>query len=553
VAQNDNNKMWRYDGAWNAIGWTPNFPRHSTLVSNSKNTFWAYGGEDSSGTPLKDTYTCNTTTKSCAAGKDMPSSNQEIGAAHVTNKGLSYYVEAHVINGGRDADGKASNKTYWYYVSKTKPPPVKVTVKSTTTLFDDKSAGFSLLDFNRAAFAAVSKDGTVGAFNRSVTKQSLDYKIELNFHEVLQGGTPTSKVVHSSTTNYPENNSFTGAMAYDGTTAHLFLQDNKDFLHYFKKVGEAWLKATATKTPKDVIGDLTQIKVMDAQKTDKNIRVTYHSYGTKSVLINATVKSGSLTDFNVYSKVDSGGVGDADDILGVGYNTKGSPQWLYRKGWDLNLATTSGSGVKGETVVKQKGNGHLAAYSGSLTLDFNEKIYVASGDQQTGSQGSPIKMALTIKHRDTVGKWQDMVNFNVSSGYEGGDGNKFTGQQPHIVAHKGYVLVVFTDVAAWHKGGEALWTYGNLRLAIHDGKTWHTQTIYSQKGQKASPKPLYELLHPRILLPPKDCTVSAAKLGWDIAVVGVVRTSYSDKPATDSKTSNSNKLLLLTVEIPALR
>lgn len=95
-------------------------------------------------------------------------------------------------------------------------------------------------------------------------------------------------------------------------------------------------------------------------------------------------------------------------------------------------------------------------------------------------------------YRRGEGEWCYETVAQLQDGYEGGDGDGFTGHAPHIVLDfEERPFVLFHDRTQWHDGTGANGIVGQPRLAVRSGDTWQMATLYEQPGQNQSPQPLH--------------------------------------------------------------
>lgn len=117
--------------------------------------------------------------------------------------------------------------------------------------------------------------------------------------------------------------------------------------------------------------------------------------------------------------------------------------------------------------------------------------------QRRAVTGSMKESELRVYAPATEGEWCYETIASTPDGYGGGDGEKFTGEMPRVALDgAGQVHVAFHDLTEWHDSNHfANGIQGQLRYALHDGKTWTVTTLLKQPGQSESGNPLHGFAH----------------------------------------------------------
>jgi len=129
--------------------------------------------------------------------------------------------------------------------------------------------------------------------------------------------------------------------------------------------------------------------------------------------------------------------------------------------------------------------------------------------------GSSASHSLGSAKRNGAGIWSLITVASSSDGYNGTDGNHFTGIQPDLaIDQTGTIRIIFSDLASSHVGGYQQATVGQIRMATDTGSGYTLETLFRQS---AAAKEQVKTL--RLLIPPDGS-------GFDIFGVTYSGTSY---------------------------
>lgn len=143
----------------------------------------------------------------------------------------------------------------------------------------------------------------------------------------------------------------------------------------------------------------------------------------------------------------------------------------------------------------------------SLALGNNGEPIVAATFQQRVMTGSMKMSQLRVYSRNGNDWCYDKVA-DKQDGFEGGDGNNFTGTMPVVkLDATGHVYVLFHDRSTWHSDGMENYIVGQPRLAIATADKWTMTTLFPQPGQTESSKPLHGFGWDDIAVTPDGSTV----------------------------------------------
>ncbi len=146
----------------------------------------------------------------------------------------------------------------------------------------------------------------------------------------------------------------------------------------------------------------------------------------------------------------------------------------------------------------------------SLAVTSTGEPMVAAGYQHRAITGSLGHSELRIYARSS-GKWCFETVVDEADGYQGSDGSDFTGAAPFLALDASdRPHVVFGDLSQWHDANHySNGVQGQLRYAVRTGSGWTVETLFAQKGQTESPKPLEGMVKP-VLVVSGDGTEASA-------------------------------------------
>lgn len=178
--------------------------------------------------------------------------------------------------------------------------------------------------------------------------------------------------------------------------------------------------------------------------------------------------------------VDRQGVNHILYTAGFYYSEANYPNNQYRS--ELRYVSDITGVWKREVVSAPLDSSAEAAWGGSLAVDSDGNVAVASFYVERASTGSPEYANLLYHQRQANGTWTREAIVTSPDGYSAGDGPKFTGAYPDLVFDsQNHPHIVFCDYATQHW---PLWHCcfyaGQIRYAYHDGTRWTFKTLYRQ-------------------------------------------------------------------------
>jgi len=235
--------------------------------------------------------------------------------------------------------------------------------------------------------------------------------------------------------------------------------------------------------------------------------------------------------------------GTPDGTLSIRAGANGAAHAVFRKfkqpcdPCDVNLyvgtlapgATTWTSEVVHAGEWGDKSDTYVEA--ADLVVDGDGKLFVAGHLISRGMSGSYIRTRLQLFGK-AGGAWCGETITKENDGYVGSDGAGHTGATPQLARDSaGRFHILYRDQAIWHgKMGQNVMR-GQLRLAVGAGNSWTHKTLISQKGQKASPKPLYGLVGPALATSADGKKVIAA--GVEFTWMTDTANNFQDSPGVD--------------------
>lgn len=154
--------------------------------------------------------------------------------------------------------------------------------------------------------------------------------------------------------------------------------------------------------------------------------------------------------------------------------------------------------------------------AGALAFDKAGNLFIAAHFTRRVVTGS-YKNTELLLYAKAGGAWCGESLIQKNAGFVGGDGDTFTGANPSLhVGDDGRVFILFSDQAVWHAGPGQNEMRGNPRLATGSGSSWSTTTLFGQKGQTSSAKPLYSCIQPALSVSPdgKEVLMACVEVTW---------------------------------------
>ncbi len=159
--------------------------------------------------------------------------------------------------------------------------------------------------------------------------------------------------------------------------------------------------------------------------------------------------------------------------------------------------------------------------SPTLTFDSEGRAIVAGQFQRRVITGSLQSSDLRLWREDGAAFCEEVVA-TESDGYEGSDGKAFTGASPVAgVDEKGRIHVVFLDQSVWHDSTGMNEVTGHIRHAMKTTGGWQLSSLFEQKGQTQSTKPLETFGALQFVMPAASSPllVAGTQRVWDTASI----------------------------------
>lgn len=185
------------------------------------------------------------------------------------------------------------------------------------------------------------------------------------------------------------------------------------------------------------------------------------------------------------------------------------------------LQNTSGAWSNTKFATAQHASWHARFMEVSVELKNNQKPAAAISLQYNVPTWSDAQSQLYYATLNNGG-WSNSILASTSDGYQGTDGNQFTGFNADLQKDaQGKIHIIFSDLASWHINAEKdrayeIWCIGQVRYINNTSGTWSIpEKLYSQSA--ANKVGIYNFSHgeqgesPRFLLDPSG-------LGYDIIV-----------------------------------
>ncbi len=216
---------------------------------------------------------------------------------------------------------------------------------------------------------------------------------------------------------------------------------------------------------------------------------------------------------------------DAWQIYDMTADSAGAVHAGYTNDRNLYYAKLSGGEWKEEEVLMRDNFDAHPARAVSIAVSPGGQVAIAANYAQSVETGS-LKYAQLRYNSRTDDGWATKIITDKSDGYVGGDGNYYTGADPHLVFDaQERPHIAFNDIASWHNSNSENETeFGQLRYAFHNGENWEVHTLLKQDGQSDSPNPLNDFLFP---------TIAVSGDGGDLYFAGMDRVIHSETALYD--------------------
>lgn len=392
---------------------------------------------------------------------------------------------------------------------------------------DQRSGSHNLLCEQLAAskggFVSANTCGTIGVIFRDRDKTAGKYG-RLAYLEIdaKSGVAGKAETIFPLTRDPVLERYFSWSLVYDTSCKpQVFaVVNNKDY-GLWTKGGSAWSSKTGFLDLAKALGQApTSLTHHLAQKSDNNniyllFDVTLPDKNKKFVRAMLAGSAWTVTGAEVLGFTGEYTV-DAKGVVHAAYS---NDRHLY-----YGLLQTAGS-WKRQLVQKRENYDADAARGFSIAIGAGGEPAIAANYVQRVPTGS-YKWSQLRYHAASHDKWSSTILASTADGYVGGDGNHYTGHDPHLVIPKqGQPHITFNDIASWHtsKGWNEM-TFGQVRYAVFDGKCWKLGTVYKQTSQATTAKPLYDFHFP---------TLVVQDSGKKLHFLGVDRVIESDTPIYD--------------------
>jgi hypothetical protein len=296
---------------------------------------------------------------------------------------------------------------------------------------------------------------------------------------------------------------FDGSLLYDDACSPVALRATAaGYVQYVRGADGTWAVEDAGDAAAG--GALTQLGHVDAWKDQAGALhvLGMATAGSGQTLLHGT-RSGAAGSAWVFEAIPAA----AGQVLRYRVGSDGTAHALYKKTeypcdpCDLGLyyaARKPGGQWEEELVQASKWGAPDDEFVDAPDMEIaaDGQPVVAATFQRRVITGSLKEASLRVYARDD-GSWCYDTVADTSDGYQGGDGDQFTGQNPDLVLGAGdRPHVVFSDLSEWHSQGMANGVTGQMRHAVLSDGEWVLTTLYSQPGQSDQPKPLAGLVHP---------------------------------------------------------
>jgi hypothetical protein len=187
-------------------------------------------------------------------------------------------------------------------------------------------------------------------------------------------------------------------------------------------------------------------------------------------------------------------------IFQFAVSADGAVHVVFNEDRELWYGSFDGSKWSTEKIFARDNFDAEPAWNASIALNAAGAPAVASTFFQRAVTGSFKHGSLHYLERDG-GTWSNSTVANRSDGYEGGDGDQYTGDYPWLVFDgSDRPVIAFCDIANWHGPNGNDTQRGQVRVARREGKAWRLGKVLSQKGQTESPNPLHDAIPPAMVL-----------------------------------------------------
>lgn len=421
------------------------------------------------------------------------------------------------------------------------PPRIDAAVTIVRTVgLDGTNGDYPSLDdhyFNRRSFGGIdiAPNGTVGMIHRDITGDTYLKDVQMILHEYDVLGTRNSQAVNSFQSSDPGREPL-ASVAYDSNSRPhvVYCSRAGNMFYYTRNDGTgAWIEAPLEFDLASWLGGrpATRYSMFRLVRgLDGNVHLLFSAYpGTGAYhLFQATLTANGwyVRDHGDYRALLTDGEFAFDELfafqvdasgrLHVCYSTSepyGDPENLPRE--RLNWARSAGSGWTREVLRQGTSVDDRPAWNAHMALDRNGDPRALSLHTTHAVTGSMQTAKLYYYKRTGTNTWTRELIADSADGYTGGDGNKYTGEYPHLVFDdSNRPHVIFADIASWHwecvPGNSCNdQIRGQMRYAWKSGLTWNKMTLYEQDGQSASPNPLHLFESPDLVVSPGGSRIYA--------------------------------------------
>ena len=423
----------------------------------------------------------------------------------------------------------------------TGPGPVHLTVQDTTVLHDITSTrdqNYQQLGSNTRGHMQHNACGTLGLLYR---KTDLDRKaaaFSLVLYENGASGT-TSQTVYTADYEY-QLGGFNWSLVYDAQCRPSVIRLNEKQYFRHTRDGDAWQQETLDLGLEAALGkSVTGVNHL-AALADKD-GVTHLLMGVTtsdgvSRVVHAVEGQDGFT-LTMAEEMDS----DIWEVFSFAIDDNGGIHSAYKKDRHLYYARLEGGTWTREPVILRANFDTEAAWNASLALTPTGEPVIASTYIQRVETGSFSYAELRYNTRAKGGAWHSQTILTKSDGYAGGDGVKYTGDDPCLVFDgQGRAHLAFNDMASWHAENGNDYLSGQVRYGYNGGDGWQFFTVVAQQGQSQSPNPLHDFIHP---------TLAVSWDGDTLYFAGVERVIEGPTLAFDPGVTVQRRLTLVTANL----
>lgn len=411
---------------------------------------------------------------------------------------------------------------------------------------------YDAIDSNTRGYLRLSSCGTIGLMYRKLDKDGDTQRTSLAYYGVDAAGAGAEQIL--ATENSWSSLKLNGSLAFDADCApHVFRASDDTYSHWSMDGGN-WVSEDLDLGLEALLGDTPSniTHLYGDRAPDGKVHLIFEAWaqGDKR-LIHATDNGGTWSAVTLPTLQDTMPDPNMKDFLWRFYDFAVDAGGGVHVGfnWDRHLyyGKLAGGAWQPEAVKERSGFDQEAAVGASLAVGPDGRPAIAATFAQRVSTGSWEYMDLRYYERSEGGSWSDEILVTEADGYVGGDGNYYTGYDPHLVFDgEGRAHIAFNDLSSWHFlltddfSPDAVnandYLGGQVRYVFHNGGAWEYYTLYEQPGQSASPNPLEDLPHP---------TIAVSANGGLLALAGMERIIHGTTLRFDTTVDVDYSMILM--------